>query len=133
MEIHGSCLCGAVRFHLKAEMSRFYICHCSRCQKSTGSAHASNLFFKNGMLTWEQGEEICADYTFPGTQFSKRFCTRCASPLPHVIDDKNNIIQVPAGSLDGDQVFEPTAHIYTDSKKCWEDKLLETKRFPERP
>jgi hypothetical protein len=133
MEVRGGCLCGAVRFNLKATVSSFYFCHCSHCQKSSGSAHCSTLFFKDGMLVWEQGEDIYADYTHEGTRFVKRFCTCCACPLPRVIDDKNNVIQVPAGSLDEDQYFEPTAHIFTDSKKCWEDRLPHTKRFSGLP
>jgi hypothetical protein len=133
MEIYGGCLCGAARFHIKGTMSGFYFCHCSRCQKSSGSAHGSNLFFGNGILVWEKGEDVCADYKHEGTRFSKCFCTRCGCPLPRVIDEKNNVIQVPAGSLDGDQIIEPTAHIFTDSKKCWEDKLLQTPKFTGLP
>ncbi|WP_058484116.1 GFA family protein [Legionella spiritensis] len=68
----------------------------------------------NGTLDWEQGENICTDYEHEGTRFSKR----CACPLPRIIDDENKLIQVPAGSLDGDQYFKPTAHIFTESKKC---------------
>ncbi len=129
MEIHGGCLCGAVRFNLKGTVNGFYLCHCSRCQKSSGSAHGSNLFFGNGMLVWEKGKEICTDYEYEGTHFGKCFCSRCGCPLPRVIDDKNKVIQVPAGCLDGDQDFEPTAHIFTDSKKCWEEKLSQTPKF----
>ena len=129
MEVRGGCLCGAVRFYLKGVVNGFYFCHCSRCQKSSGSAHGSNLFFSNGLLMWEQGEDICAEYVHEGTRFGKCFCTRCGCPLPRMIEDKNKVIQVPAGSLDGDQDFEPTAHIFTDSKKCWERKLAKTTEF----
>ncbi|KTD61570.1 GFA family protein [Legionella spiritensis] len=133
MTMQGGCLCGAVRFQLKGTVNGFYFCHCSRCQKSSGSAHASNLFVSNGTLVWEQGENVCADYEHEGTRFSKRFCKRCACPLPRIIDDKNKLIQVPAGSLDGDQYFKPTAHIFMESKKCWEDELSQTQRFPGLP
>jgi len=133
MQLKGGCLCGAVTFNLQGDASSFYVCHCSRCQKSTGSAYASNLFVRNAKLAWDKGKDKCVDYQHAGTRFGKRFCTHCASPLPRVIDEKNNVIQLPAGSLDGDQDFEPTAHIFTEDKKCWEDKLSQTKQWPGLP
>ena len=133
MKIYGGCLCGAMHFYLKGTVDAFYVCHCSRCQKSSGSAHGSNLFFSNSLLVWEKKEEVCVDYTHEMTRFGKCFCARCGCPLPRIIDEKNKVIQVPAGSLDGNQVFEPTAHIFTDSKKCWEEKLLKIPRFTGLP
>ncbi|KTD74968.1 Glutathione-dependent formaldehyde-activating enzyme [Legionella waltersii] len=133
MEFSGRCLCEAVHFQLKGTLNGFYFCHCTRCQKSSGSAHASNLFFHNANLVWEQGEEFCVNYTHQGTRFSKSFCSQCGCPLPRVIDGKNRVIMVPAGCLDGDQDFEPTAHIFTDSKKSWEEKLSHAIRFSGLP
>lgn len=133
MEINGGCLCGAVRFHLTGSVSGFYFCHCSRCQKSSGSVHGSNLFFKNASLDWEKGKDLCAEYVHEQTRFGKCFCTHCGCPLPRVIDEKNKVIQVPAGCLDGDQEFEPTAHLFMDSRRCWEDKLAKTPKFPGLP
>ena len=39
----GSCLCGEVRFEVTGDFERFFLCHCGRCRKDTGSAHAANL------------------------------------------------------------------------------------------
>jgi hypothetical protein len=133
MEYSGGCLCGAVRFHLKGTVKGFYFCHCTRCQRSSGSAHGSNLFFSDANLVWEKGEEFCAQYTHEGTRFSKCFCTQCGCPLPRVFDGKKGSIVVPAGCLDGDQDFEPTAHIFTDSKKSWEEKLPQAIKFTGLP
>lgn len=124
MQIKGGCLCGALRFQLEGAVSGFYFCHCTHCQKSTGSAHGSTLFFKDANLLWEKGEELKSEYLIEGTRFGKCFCSLCGCPLPRVVDSVNKVVQVPAGCLDGDQAFEPTAHIFTDSKKCWEDKLV---------
>jgi len=133
MEICGGCLCGSVRFSLEGNINGFYLCHCTRCQKSSGSAHGSNLFFSNANLVWEKGEELCAVYEHESTRFGKCFCIRCGCPLPRIIDNKNQVIQVPAGSLDGDQDFEPTAHIFMDSKKSWEEKLRQAPHYAGLP
>jgi len=40
----GSCLCKKINFEIEGEFDSFYLCHCGRCRKDTGSAHAANFF-----------------------------------------------------------------------------------------
>ena len=54
---HGSCLCGAVRFEVTGAFESFFLCHCSRCRKDTGSAHGANLFSSTAKLAWLKGED----------------------------------------------------------------------------
>src|SRR5436190_652026 len=42
-EIPGSCLCGAVRYVVTGEPLLARYCHCSRCRKARGAAHAANV------------------------------------------------------------------------------------------
>ena len=42
--IEGKCLCGNVRYRITGPILNFQYCHCSRCRKFTGSAHAANVF-----------------------------------------------------------------------------------------
>ena len=58
--IPGSCLCGAVRFEIRGSLERFFLCHCRRCQKDTGTAHAANLFSATAGLA-------AKDKTMPST------------------------------------------------------------------
>jgi hypothetical protein len=46
MTARGSCLCGSVTFAVDLPFDRFIHCHCSRCRKATGTAHASNAVVK---------------------------------------------------------------------------------------
>jgi hypothetical protein len=39
-ELNGGCLCGAVRYTANAEPEFVGLCHCTDCQKHTGSAFA---------------------------------------------------------------------------------------------
>ena len=43
-ELAGGCLCGAIKYTVHGPFLRFLHCHCARCRKVTGSAHATNLF-----------------------------------------------------------------------------------------
>ena len=55
--IGGSCLCGLVSFEVSGPFDSFYFCHCSRCQKSSGSSHATNIFGKLDRIAWLSGQE----------------------------------------------------------------------------
>lgn len=117
---------------LSGDVSSFYLCHCTRCQKSTGSAHASNAFIKNSSLEWLSGEIKIKEYKISNTHFSKNFCIECGSPLPIKVAD-GKLICVPAGSLIDFDDFNPTAHIFMKNRKKWEDKLIEAIKYDDLP
>lgn len=119
----GSCLCGEIKFEIEGDFDSFYLCHCSRCRKDTGSAHAANLFSSSAKLKWISGEDKVSNFTLPSTQHTKSFCSICGSALPN-IQMAGKLLVVPAGSLDSDVSISPNAHIFVSSKANW-DKDLE--------
>lgn len=117
--LKGSCLCGALQFAVTGEPSRFYHCHCSRCRKSTGTGHASNVFLINARLTWTGDTSQMKTYKLPGAQrFARTFCTRCGGPLPREMVDTGQVF-VPAGTLDDEPNIRPQARIFQNSKAAW--------------
>lgn len=119
VSIHrGGCLCGQVRFEVHGDFESFYFCHCSRCRKITGSAHAANLFSKTATLHWISGEEAVQEYLLPDTRFSKSFCKHCGSALP-LGKPGTGLLKVPAGSLDTPLEMLPTNHIFLEDRAFW--------------
>ncbi|MCW9027946.1 MAG: GFA family protein [Kangiella sp.] len=131
MQITGSCLCGEVQFDISDNFESFYLCHCSRCRKATGTVHGANLFNTKATLNWLQGKQLVKRYNLPDTRFTKSFCSECGSPVPTEIGDK--IAIVPAGSLNSSPNINPTAHIFCDDRASWEDLLGDTKRLAVYP
>ncbi|HRP69123.1 MAG TPA: GFA family protein, partial [Turneriella sp.] len=64
-EYQGACLCGAVHYTVKGPFLRFFFCHCSRCRRSTGTAHAANTFVRAGNVTFTQGENHIKRFDLP--------------------------------------------------------------------
>ena len=119
LELSGSCLCGSVVYTLQGDARRFYHCHCERCRKSTGSAHASNIIAKLTALKWTAGEQLTRRYRVPEAErFAVVFCTQCGSPLPRVSAD-GQVVVVPAGSLDHEPDIVPEARIFSESMAKW--------------
>ena len=128
----GSCLCGAVRFEIEGEFERFYLCHCAYCRKDTGSAHAANLFSSTATLKWLSGADNVRQFNLPATRHSKCFCNTCGSALP-MMQMSDQLLVVPAGSLNSEVLIRPNAHIFVSSKACWDDaleKVPTVDRFP---
>lgn len=126
----GSCLCGAVRFRIEGAFERFFLCHCSRCRKGTGSAHAANLFSSTARLTWLSGAENVRTYRVPQARHTKCFCSACGSALPCV---SPKMLVVPAGSLDTPVDIRPDANIFMASRANWDHDLAGAREFAEFP
>ncbi len=116
----GSCLCREVTFEIEGKLEHFYLCHCSRCRKDTGSAHGANLFSSKATLSLLSGQNNIQQYTLPQTLHTHTFCKTCGSPLPcQILEGK--LLQVPAGSLDNNPPLKPTALISMASRASWVD------------
>jgi len=130
-KLHGSCLCGEVKFEIEGDLESFYLCHCGWCQKDTGSAHAANLVLINSSLNWIIGEEKVINYHHPKTEHYKSFCSICGSALPN-IQMNGELVVAPAGSV-REVPIEPTAHIFTSKRANWDNGLEKVKMYEELP
>ncbi|SBS35177.1 Glutathione-dependent formaldehyde-activating enzyme [Marinomonas aquimarina] len=128
----GSCLCGSVAFELEGSFAKFFFCHCSRCRKTSGSAHCANLFAPDASLTWTKGEDHVTFYHLPETRFARTFCRTCGSMMP--TDAKSRgLVVVPAGCLDSDVDVQPDAHLCCDSRANWDEGLEGVTKLPGMP
>jgi hypothetical protein len=117
--IHGSCLCGAVTFEVSPPFQRMVHCHCSRCRKSSGTGHATNLIISPEGLRWLSGEQSIKRFDLATARsFGKWFCSECGSPLPRLRRDGKAVV-IPAGSLDSVPPISPTDHIFWASRAPW--------------
>lgn len=115
----GSCVCGAVRYRAQPPQLVFQYCHCTRCRKATGSAHAANLFVRADNFSWEEGEEHVRRFELPDAKYwCNGFCDICGSTLPWLSRNGRTFI-IPAGTLDDDPGAVPTQNIYFGSRANW--------------
>jgi hypothetical protein len=122
-----SCLCGSVRFEISPPFSGFRYCHCSRCRKATGAAHAANIFLPQSQLKWLAGESLIKRFDLPGAKrFAVCFCTQCGTRVPHKIPGTENYL-VPAGILDASPDARPEGSIFWGSRAPW---YVETQALP---
>jgi hypothetical protein len=128
--IHGSCLCGGVKFAINGPLLRPLHCHCSRCRKQHGAAFRSRARVRLEDFTWLQGEELVRFYeSSPG--FHRGFCSGCGSPI--VNKSARPEFGVPLGVLDDDPGVRAELHCFVADKAPWfeiTDDLPQHSGFP---
>lgn len=131
--VKGGCLCGRVTFRVSGPFDAFHICHCSQCRRSTGSAHASNIFSSPDRLEWLTGTELVKRYDpeQPGI-ISKAFCTHCGSLVPYTSASSGRLI-IPAGSLSEDPGIRPQDNIFWPDRADWYDSVATAVRLDAEP
>jgi len=117
--LNGSCLCGKVTYEFTGKAKVFQYCHCTRCQKYTGSAHASNIIGDPAHFRWLSGEEYVGHFELPDAKyFATGFCKNCGSALPWMTKTRTAVI-IPAGTLDVDPQIRPIQNIYVANGAPW--------------
>jgi hypothetical protein len=117
--LQGGCLCGAVRFELTAPLLSAGYCHCTHCQRRTGTGSSANGRVPQHGFELLQGEDHLRSFTPPQGQ-PKLFCARCGSALfsgNPLLDEQ---VAVRMGALDGDPGIHPTYRAFVASAAPWE-------------
>jgi len=118
-KISGSCLCGKVSYQFEGPIRIFQYCHCSRCRKFTGSAHASSILIDPSQFEWLRGEEHVGRFELPEAKhYATSFCKHCGSSLPWLTQSGKAVI-VPAGTLDDDPQARPIHNVYYADRAPW--------------
>jgi hypothetical protein len=129
----GSCLCGTVRFRIRPPFSRFAHCHCQRCRKATGAAHATNIYITPDQFAWTAGQDAVLRFDLPtANSFALWFCRHCGCRVPHLSRSGKTVV-VPAGALDEHPVDQPHARIFCESAAPWACAGDAVPRFPAYP
>ena len=107
----GSCLCGAVRFTIDAEIAEATACHCSQCRKQTGHFLVDcevprTALSVSGDVTWFRSSE----------KVRRGFCATCGSVLFWDPVIETDWTAVAMGAIDAPTGARLTRHIYTSQK-----------------
>jgi hypothetical protein len=132
LPLTGGCLCGSVRFEVSQPLRAASYCHCTRCQRRTGTAASAQGLIEPGSLTILSGEGLIGAFR-PEDGFPKHFCSSCGSALWSQSPTDPDIISIRLGAFDRDPGIRPQWHQFTAYAAPWEplpDDGLP--RYPER-
>jgi hypothetical protein len=131
--LHGSCLCGGVRFEIDEPFERVVQCHCTSCKKLSGGGSTTNGRAKRESIRIVAGEDLLRTYQ-PEEGTAKTFCSVCGSNLFGGGWPERPLASVRLTAIDDPFEERPSAHIYVDSLAQWETLPEDSaKRFATTP
>lgn len=135
MPMTGGCLCGEVRYRCEEEASLAYLCHCTDCQRVSGSAYSANVFVNAASVHIENGTpQRFRTKADSGRMASRLHCPSCGSAVFSEPTRYRDCLVIKAGTLDDARQFIPQMHIWCDSAMPWalpDDSLPRHAKGPE--
>lgn len=116
----GQCACGLVRFECFGEPKRMFNCHCTDCQKATGSGYSALMVFTRFAVRLMGDIKYYSWTSDRGTLVDRGFCPSCGNPIfisrPAIPD----ICLLYASSLDDPKLYRPQHQQWTRSAQPWD-------------
>jgi hypothetical protein len=130
---HGACLCGDVGYRLTEDPLTLYACHCTDCQRQSGTSFALSMIVRLRALEITRGRP--GEYTIEmgdGRLKRSNFCGRCSTRL-WGLSSLNGFAVLEPGTLDDTTWLRPVGHIWTRSAQPWLPIPDDTLNFSEQP
>ncbi|HTV87489.1 MAG TPA: GFA family protein [Stellaceae bacterium] len=132
MRVEGGCLCGKVRYSGEADPIFSGVCHCTNCQKASGSAFSAVIAVPKPAIAVTGTVKTFEGKGDSGNATYKRFCPECGSPIQIEAAMMAGVVMIPVGTLDGKSAVNPAMQIYCDSAHPWA-LLGDLQRFAKMP
>jgi hypothetical protein len=125
-EIHeGGCVCRALRYRTTGDPARVTVCHCTWCQRRTGSAFGVGAVFELSQLTLlglppklyrHQSDES-------GRWLDLHFCPTCGGNIGFTLERVPSVFAVDSGTFDEPEWLDRRRYdfryIYRKSARDW--------------
>ncbi|MEK6244672.1 MAG: GFA family protein [Pseudomonadota bacterium] len=116
----GGCLCGAIRYTVSAPVTGLRACHCTHCQKASGTGSSVNAVVPGSAFALTQGiPRRYADKADSGRTLYRHFCGDCGSPIYSYRQITPERMVVRAGTFDDSSAMKITTNIWTKSARPW--------------
>lgn len=119
--LQGGCLCGAVRFELSAPPVIAGYCHCTRCQRRTGTGSSVQAAVDGRSFRLLSGAEFVGGWKPPDAGFEKCFCRKCGAHLfSRSQDGSATPMSVRMAAFDEDPGVRPSYRQFVAYTAPWE-------------
>lgn len=119
--IEGGCTCRAVRYRLASEPMFVNCCHCTWCQRETGTAFALNALIETDRVHVLAGAPVRV--VTPSNSGKGQVIVRCPTcqiaVWSHYAGAGDKVAFIRVGTLDEPSRCPPGAFIFTSTKQPW--------------
>ena len=115
----GGCLCGGVRYEISEPLVSSSYCHCTRCQRRTGTAASAQARVAPGSLRVVRGEELVREWAAEDG-WPKAYCSACGGALWSRSPSEDGLFSVRLGTFDADPGIRPQWRQFVAYAAPWE-------------
>ncbi len=120
MKVHGACHCRAVRYEAEVDPDHVTICHCTDCQRLTGTAYRVTIrALRKDFVLLAGMPKTYVKIAQSGAQRAQVFCADCGSPLYTHAIESSDTLGLRLGCIDERRQFEPRQQVWCDSALGW--------------
>jgi len=125
IENAGGCVCGQLRYVTRGEPQRVTVCHCTWCQRRTGTAFGIQAVFRQDQFWIVSGSVSSYRHTSDesGRWLEQQFCAKCGTNIGLTLEAVPGIQGVSAGTFDDPSWIRsekyPFRHVYLRSAQGW--------------
>jgi len=125
-----SCNCGALTATVSGEPDAVVACHCTDCQRRTGSVMGVSAYYP------EEGVKISGSSTSfkrgcaSGRSLQQNFCPTCGTSVYWTADLKPNVIGIAVGCFADPHFPPPSRSVWEQSHHAWLGLPEGIKHFP---
>lgn len=136
-EVHeGGCVCGALRYRTQGDPARVNVCHCSWCQRRTGSGYAVVCVFERPRLALSGQHRLYRHRSDEsGRWLDQHFCPACGTNIGFTAEWVPGVFALEGGTFDAPAWLDPSRHsfryIYLRSAQPWSHVPPGAERFDE--
>ncbi len=130
----GSCQCGSVTYRVTQNPLLTVACHCTECQKASGSAFSMSMVLRASGFEITGGELQRWDRpTDQGGVAQCFFCATCGNRIYHDNPAFPGFLRLKPGTLDDTTAIAPVAHVWTCREQPWLAGFAELHREETQP
>ncbi len=115
----GSCQCGGVVYTVSDNPLLTYACHCTECQKRTGSAFSMGMIIASGSFEVEGELSSWARTSDLGHENVRYSCKKCGNILYGIGSTLSGFIKLQPGTLNSTKGVSPDVHFWSASAQSW--------------
>jgi hypothetical protein len=119
--VEGGCTCRFVRYRMLTKPMFVNCCHCTWCQRETGSAFVMNAIIETERVKILSGApQMIVTPSASGKGHRIMRCPKChVAVWSHYSGSGLKVAFVRVGALDRPELCPPGAHIFTSTKQPW--------------
>ncbi len=129
----GGCVCGAVRYRVTGAPVRTGVCHCTFCQRRTGSAFGIVVYFRQDDVEITRG--VLKSYAHRSDESDRwlrmEFCPECGTTVTWTLELLPGGRGIAGGTFDDPGWLKIERHSWTRSAHPWVKIPAGVESFPQ--